>query len=530
MAVVVTKVSRKSTARGKQHLLAAKDFHLKPEFGSAFEDEGPLLQGYVSECPNKNSNQSRCRIDWQKNTALPLPLTPEMLWEWFPSTKAFRDKLDLSIQKWLDEASEEQKARVARKRKVTSSDGAHGEQEASAPQTPLARRVHLEARAAMRTEASTATSCLSSRSAMHQGQSLLDRRPPCAPSPRNCPDAANSDDDCSFAAASTRSTIGLDSDSDDGSQLDEEDNLYEAEDDSEEDDDDECRPHVEAPDLSEGARGYLGDYLKALQWKFEPVTDTAMKEPYRPYSGPHGLRAGASEKFNNPFECFSECGGFTPQFMARLAANSNDYCYHHIKPDIGRNRYCNEEWKDVTTVEMFHFLGTSLKTSLSTVDGGGHAAYFAEEDKVIYADSGRRPIAISIANSKGWAQDIMKFNRFKQMRGAFHPEDKTAGIGKDKCYQLRHILNQLNAAALSSFHMGPNMAFDEGGGACRSRFCPVRQCNKDKPDKCRVDFFMLCDSKCYFIYHMDVHQGKNKHNSHSTSISIQLTFPQRKKL
>jgi len=62
--------------------------------------------------------------------------------------------------------------------------------------------------------------------------------------------------------------------------------------------------------------------------------------------------------------------------------------------------------------------------------------------------------------------------------------------------------------------MGPNMAFDEGGVACRSRFCPVRQHNKDKPDKCRVDFFMLCDSKYYFIYHMDVHQGKNKHNSY----------------
>jgi len=81
VAVVVTKVSRKSTARGKQHLLAAKDFYLKHEFSSVFEDEGPLLQGYVSECPNKNSNQSRCRIDWQKTTALPPPLTLEMLSE-----------------------------------------------------------------------------------------------------------------------------------------------------------------------------------------------------------------------------------------------------------------------------------------------------------------------------------------------------------------------------------------------------------------------------------------------------------------
>jgi len=71
------------------------------------------------------------------------------------------------------------------------------------------------------------------------------------------------------------------------------------------------------------------------------------------------------------------------------------------------------------------------------------------------------------------------------------------------------------------------MAFDEGGVACRSRFCPVRQCNKDKPDKCRVDFFMLCDSKHYFIYHMDVCQGKNKHNSHIHKCAADLPTTQK---
>ena len=36
--------------------------------------------------------------------------------------------------------------------------------------------------------------------------------------------------------------------------------------------------------------------------------------------------------------------------------------------------------------------------------------------------------------------------------------------------------------------------------------------NKDKPDKFRVDFFILADSKHYFIYHFDVYQVKNKSN------------------
>ena len=46
----------------------------------------------------------------------------------------------------------------------------------------------------------------------------------------------------------------------------------------------------------------------------------------------------------------------------------------------------------------------------------------------------------------------------------------------------------------------------------RSRYCPVRQYNKDKPDKFRVDFFVMADTKYYFIYHLDVYQGANKSN------------------
>ena len=46
----------------------------------------------------------------------------------------------------------------------------------------------------------------------------------------------------------------------------------------------------------------------------------------------------------------------------------------------------------------------------------------------------------------------------------------------------------------------------------RSWFCPVRQYNKDKPAKFRVDFFVMADATHYFIYHLDVYQGKNPNN------------------
>ena len=56
---------------------------------------------------------------------------------------------------------------------------------------------------------------------------------------------------------------------------------------------------------------------------------------------------------------------------------------------------------------------------------------------------------------------------------------------------------------------GYALSFDEGGHACRSRYCPVRQYNKDKPAKYRVDFFILSDAIEYFICHVDVYQGRN---------------------
>ena len=43
---------------------------------------------------------------------------------------------------------------------------------------------------------------------------------------------------------------------------------------------------------------------------------------------------------------------------------------------------------------------------------------------------------------------------------------------------------------------------------------PVRQYNKDRPNKFRVDFFVLANNKEgeYFIVHIDVYQGMNAAN------------------
>lgn len=60
-----------------------------------------------------------------------------------------------------------------------------------------------------------------------------------------------------------------------------------------------------------------------------------------------------------------------------------------------------------------------------------------------------------------------------------------------------------------------------------SRYFPVRQYNKYKPAKFHVDFFILADSKCYFIYHLDIHQGYNKANIDIVSSILKLPTTQK---
>ena len=48
--------------------------------------------------------------------------------------------------------------------------------------------------------------------------------------------------------------------------------------------------------------------------------------------------------------------------------------------------------------------------------------------------------------------------------------------------------------------------------AIRSRHCPVQKCSKHELCKHRVYFLIIADATHYFIFHLDVHQGKNKAN------------------
>ena len=99
----------------------------------------------------------------------------------------------------------------------------------------------------------------------------------------------------------------------------------------------------------------------------------------------------------------------------------------------------------------------------------------------------------------------------------------------DKVHQLWYALNCLNISSKRTFVPGIDLSFDEGGVASLSKYNPVRQYNKDKPDKRRVDFFIMANAtkKKYFILHADIYQGKNAANTNNSSSIYNLPTTQK---
>ena len=100
---------------------------------------------------------------------------------------------------------------------------------------------------------------------------------------------------------------------------------------------------------------------------------------------------------------------------------------------------------------------------------------------------------------------------FRQIRSAYHPDFGESAVG-DKYHKLIFLIWRINQSATITFGLGPNSDFDEGAIANLSRFYYVQQYNKDNLKKIRIGFFVLADSKYYFVWHLDVYQGNNAGN------------------
>jgi Transposase IS4 len=479
---------------------ASSTLYLNPTFEGTFRSKFPNdleLTGKIRGCPSKK-NDNVYDIVWEtKDTGV----SRTWLLSKLENTQAMKETLQTSIIALTENE------RSSRK-------------EAPVP-------VSIPTTAA--TEVAANLACASSPAAGSESQVGENGTPPAeiraarySALKTSCSQRSVSSVSCTLDSSGNTSSVGTrqsstnyDSDSDDGDDLDEEDNAYFLLPEGEEvgNSDDEYEEQATDARPSQAAGETYGKYVSSLYWKFKEVQ--AGSNPFENskalYVGETRLRPGVSTKFETPFECFQTCGGCDSVFVALLAQHSNDYMNLQVLPQYKKKNPHGLLWKEITLAEMYRFLGILLKISLAPIDGGGYPAYFRDSDQKIAFGSNRG--MQTIPDSKGFAQKYMSLARFKQIRQAFHPESKAmASGGGDKCYQLRRAINTINTAAKWSFIPGRDLAFDEGGVACRSRFCPVRQYNKDKPSKFRVDFFILACSTTYCIFHLDVYQGRNATN------------------
>ena len=512
-----------STKLSKMPVLVDKRVYLDVSHAEKFVCEpGQEIYGLIVECPRK-ANGNHYKMDWQAfKEDLPIGLDPVCLREYLPKSKEMKAWLLEGVEKF----QEEERLGLAPKSKKGQNKNASKKRPAKAapalPSTPPPA-VRFAKRAALMTAAdSTSVSSLSGRT-FASGSTI--------------PTVTTGSVGSRTRPPTRRATLEDDSDSDEDVDnfqplenayytIETEDDFYCSPLDQDSDSDLEEDPEES---ISKNATGNLAELVSNLMWKFEEVEKGAIDKPHKMYEGLAGLRAGIAECFTDPSECLEECGGLTYKFVARLAANSNDYFKFFIEPGLCKNkRFHNIKWVDITTAEMYHFLGIILKISLAEMDAGGYVAYFSPGNRLIHTGWCRGSYKTKeLEGTKGFASDIMSLSRFKQIRAAFHPENKIAGNGGDKCYQLRYALNCLNHASLRTFAPGCYLTFDEGGVACRSRMCPVRQYNKDKPDKYRVDFFVLADAKTYAILHMDVYQGRNADNTFIDDRAAELPTTQK---
>ena len=467
------KHTRKRRKYAQKRLLGNFNLFLNPEVGSLFSDEEVLVQGQIVQVAMpRNGNQFR--INWKKMSAdadFPVPVghlrtiidktaTTDLLIceaiDKFESQKTGAGQASVPLPALQETSLLPLSVQVPSPRRRI---GVHA--------TPVSTVLAQEAAASIRTSSSTISSLTT--------VSFRGRR-------------------------ATRNNLlqTVESDTEDGTDLDENDNAQDG-------DDGHLSDIEEVDDSTE--HGDLNDLLKAVVWNYDDLeSDDEFQDEAAPsfYDGPVGNKR-VNNLFNDPFECLT-IAGLSYEFVARLAASSNDYAKKVLSIDDRNKRVHGKPFANISTEEMYRFLGVMLQISLSPRDSGGYPAYFRKTNKTI--------LDTEILDTIGFASKYMELWRFKQIRSAFHPEDKAlASMGEaDKCYQLRHAINSFNTAASNLRHIPGHVSFDEGGVMCKSRFCPVRQYNKDKPDKFRVDFFIMACPSSFFIHHLDVYQGKNASN------------------
>ena len=131
--------------------------------------------------------------------------------------------------------------------------------------------------------------------------------------------------------------------------------------------------------------------------------------------------------------------------------------------------------------------GVMVHISIESRKMSGHVSYFVVKPSINYGGK----FNVTLRGYVHWEKIVMTLIRFKYIRSVYYPESGEEEMEtRNKFYQLHYAICRFNNRTEKLFDLGPNIAVDEGGVAIRSRYCPVRQYNKDKPTTFRVEF--LC--------------------------------------
>ena len=245
-------------------------------------------------------------------------------------------------------------------------------------------------------------------------------------------------------------------------------------------------------------------------------TRTFKKKPHHMAEEKSSLEATIPEDTftKGALQCFFYVSGMDEDYFKRMATTMTQYAFEKMKKN-GRSNgtFAGASFSKKNPfnhVEMIRFMGILLKISLDGRRRGGYKQYWVESKRTVTLGRG---LSRPVQGHTTWAKDIMDFKRFKQILSGLRTVGERAQNVEDKAYQLRHACQAISTGASRTFRIGRYMSFDEGGVASRSRYNPIRQYNKDKPQKFRVDFFVLAAADNYFVYHMEPYQGKNASNA-----------------
>ena len=264
-------------------------------------------------------------------------------------------------------------------------------------------------------------------------------------------------------------------------------------------------------DQDDGEDQVSNEMDRNMKWRFKDFNgenDTNLKLSgdiaVKPYAGTERLKSRARQKsMDSVKECVEKFGGMDENYFLRLTTNSNAYAQTRIT----NGKFGGSEWVLISIGEMMRFHGILLRMSIDGRKIGGYETYFSESKSYIQVLPN---YVTKLDYLTPWASDIMTFKRFKQIRAAYHHESSKHDHD-DKCWQIRYVINKLNDTASQTFIPTKDLAFDEGGIACRSRYCLITIYNPSKPDPHRIEFYVLSSSTFpYEVLYLDIHQGKNE--------------------